>query len=124
MDAREITGALSGTNAAPTAPACDAALFRAFALLGKRWSGVILGTLAHGPAGYAELARAVDGICDSVLAERLGELARAGLVVRTVAPGPPVAVTYQLSDAGAALVPVLHGLGAWATEHLVGNELA
>ncbi len=102
------------------APRCDDALTRAFALLGKRWNGVILGTLAHGPAGFAELTRGVEGICDSVLTERLSELQRAGLIVRTVEPGPPVAVSYRLSVSGAALTPVLHDLGRWASENLAG----
>jgi DNA-binding HxlR family transcriptional regulator len=45
---------------------CDAALARAFGFLGKRWNGVLLGTLIAGPAGFSELRRAVAGISDSV----------------------------------------------------------
>ncbi len=77
--------------------ACDAALRRAFGFLGKRWNGVIIGTLANGPAGFSELRRAVDGISDSVLSERLVELCGADLVQRTVDEGPPVAVSYRLT---------------------------
>ena len=62
---------------------CDAALTRAFGFLGKRWNGVLLGALVHGPAGFAGLKRLVGGISDSVLSERLSELCEAGLVVRT-----------------------------------------
>ncbi|MCU1363550.1 MAG: putative transcriptional regulator, ArsR family [Acidimicrobiaceae bacterium] len=98
--------------------ACDEALVRAFQILGKRWSGVILGTLANGTLGFAELRRQVIGISDSVLAERLVELHTAGLVERDVRPGPPVSVTYQLSGGGAALVPALHALSAWALGNL------
>lgn len=79
----------------PTAPvdgvACvrgDAALARAFAFLGKRWNAVLLGALGSGPAGFRELAREVTGISDSVLSDRLGDLATAGLIVRTVTEGP------------------------------------
>jgi DNA-binding HxlR family transcriptional regulator len=97
---------------------CDAALARAFGFLGKRWSGVILGTLLSGPAGFAELRRAVSGISDSVLSERLTELAGAGLVQRTVDEGPPLAVTYTLTQAGHALLPALRELTAWATDNL------
>ena len=46
---------------------CDAALARAFGFLGKRWNGVILGTLISGPAGFSELKRAINGISDSML---------------------------------------------------------
>jgi DNA-binding HxlR family transcriptional regulator len=98
--------------------ACDAALRRAFEFLGKRWSGMILGTLTSGPAGFSELRRAVTGISDSVLSERLTELGRAGLVLRVVDEGPPVAVDYQLTPAGLALLPALDELTSWAAENL------
>ena len=49
----------------------DAALVRAFDLLGRRWTGVLLGTLSGGPAGFRALSRAVDGISDSMLSDRL-----------------------------------------------------
>lgn len=98
--------------------ACDAALTRAFRFLGKRWNGVILATLLSGPAGFAELKRAVDGICDSVLSERLHGLSEAGLVERRVQAGPPVGVVYALTPAGQALLPVLRGLTEWAEGNL------
>jgi DNA-binding HxlR family transcriptional regulator len=97
---------------------CDAALTRAFGFLGKRWNGVILGTLTYGPLGFSELKRAVVGISDSVLSERLTELCGAGLVLRSVDEGPPIAVDYRLTPAGQALVPALHELTTWATENL------
>jgi DNA-binding HxlR family transcriptional regulator len=114
-----VTTTPTGTDESPhAAPACDAALVRAFSFLGKRWNGVILGTLTHGPAGFADLARRIDPISDSVLSDRLSELQGAGLVERRVAPGPPVAVTYRLTDAGEALLPALHALGTWAAANL------
>lgn len=97
---------------------CDAALAQAFKFLGKRWSGVILGTLTNGPEGFAELKRSVVGISDSVLSERLTELQGAGLVVRSVEPGPPISVSYILSEAGSALIPSMQALSAWASENL------
>jgi DNA-binding HxlR family transcriptional regulator len=100
------------------ASTCDAALVRAFRFLGKRWSGVILGTLTSGPLGFAELGRRVEGISDSVLAERLSELQSNGLVVREVQVGPPVSVTYTLSCSGEALMPAMRELTLWATNNL------
>ena len=91
---------------------------RAFQFLGKRWSGVILGTLAGGPLGFAELGRRVEGISDSVLAERLSELQASGLIVRDVQDGPPVSVTYTLSSAGDALMPAMRELTMWAANNL------
>lgn len=97
---------------------CDAALTQAFGFLGKRWNGVLLGVLVQGPAGFAELKRLVAGISDSVLSERLSGLVAAGLVVRTVEDGPPVAVTYRASQSGLALMPALDALATWAKKNL------
>ena len=98
--------------------ACDAALTRAFSFLGKRWNGVLLSALVQGPAGFAELRRAVTGISDSVLSDRLSELSCAGLIERSVEAGPPVAVTYRATAAGQALVPALEALSSWAAANL------
>ncbi|MGA8117661.1 MAG: helix-turn-helix domain-containing protein [Actinocatenispora sp.] len=107
--------------ATTTTTACirgDAALARAFAFLGKRWNAVLLGTLTGGPAGFRELARAIGGISDSMLSDRLSALCAAELVIRTVDTGPPVAVTYALTSRGQALIPALEQISRWAQEHL------
>jgi DNA-binding HxlR family transcriptional regulator len=96
----------------------DAALVRAFELLGKRWTGVVLGTLSGGATGFRALARAVEGISDSMLSDRLAALTNAGLVTRTVDEGPPVSVVYELTDAGRALLPALEQISRWAEDHL------
>ena len=96
----------------------DAALARAFVFLGKRWNGVVLGNLNTGPAGFSELARAIGGISDSVLSERLSDLTEAGLISRTVDAGPPLAVAYALTERGRALMPALEEISRWAHEHL------
>ena len=97
--------------------ACDAALSRAFEFLGKRWNGMLLGTLGVAPSGFAELKRAL-GISDSMLSDRLAELTRAGLVERNVDEGPPLAVTYALTSSGVAVLPALDSLTEWARENL------
>jgi DNA-binding HxlR family transcriptional regulator len=102
--------------------ACDGAIVRAFDFLGKRWNGVILSTLIEGPAGFSELRRAIGGISDSVLSERLTELTGAALVERRVTDGPPVAVEYSLTPAGQALVPAMRELATWARENLPAGE--
>ena len=98
---------------------CDVALSRVFDFLGKRWNGLILGMLSGGPVGFSGLARAVTGISDSVLSERLAGLTRAGLVARTVDAGPPIAVSYELTESGLALLPALRELIQWAETHPV-----
>jgi DNA-binding HxlR family transcriptional regulator len=98
--------------------AADTTLVRAFDLLGRRWTAVVLGTLHGGPAGFRALSRAVPGISDSVLSDRLSELTQAGLVARSVGEGPPVSVAYTLTGAGRALLPALRQISRWAERHL------
>jgi DNA-binding HxlR family transcriptional regulator len=101
---------------------CDAALVTAFSVLGKRWNGVLLGTLETGPASFSELRRSLGGISDTVLSERLSELTHCELISREVDGGPPVAVRYGLTDRGQALMPALNELIAWSRENLPQPE--
>lgn len=97
---------------------CDAAVTLAFSVLGKRWNGMIVSTLGGGPSTFVALRRAVSGISDAVLSDRLAELTQAGLVDRTVDAGPPVTVSYALTDSGKGLLPILSQLGQWASANL------
>ena len=36
--------------------------------------------------------------------------------------GPPLAVSYALTDRGAALIPALTQISLWAQEHLVEDD--
>jgi len=101
---------------------CDVGLVRAFDLLGKRWNGIILGTLQSGPAGFADLRRGVGAITDSMLSDRLAELAEAGLIARTVTDTRPPGVSYALTAAGSALMPILQQLAGWAGDHLAARR--
>src|SRR5262245_13361030 len=83
-------------------------------LIGRRWSGAIISVMMSGPQCFNELLAAVPGLSDRLLTERLRELESEGLVKRTVKPGPPVRVSYELTAAGASLKPVVDSLGQWA----------
>ncbi len=102
----------------PQPRTCDAAITLAFSVLGKRWNGMILGVLGGGSATFVGLRKAVSGISDTVLSDRLSELVETGLVRRVVAEGPPVSVSYELTSAGAEIVPTIDLLGAWAVRNL------
>jgi DNA-binding HxlR family transcriptional regulator len=83
-------------------------------LIGRRWSGAILWTLAGGPQYFAAIVQAVPGLSDRLLSERLRELEQHDLVERCVHPGAPARVSYALTQKGDALVPVLTQLRDWA----------
>ncbi|BDZ39735.1 winged helix-turn-helix transcriptional regulator [Microbacterium suwonense] len=102
----------------PAIQMCDAAVTLAFSVLGKRWNGMIVSTLGSGATSFVSLRRAVVGISDTVLSDRLTELTQAGLVTRTVDSGPPITVSYSLTSSGKGLLPILGQLGEWASANL------
>jgi DNA-binding HxlR family transcriptional regulator len=105
----------------PTGSACDelgTPLAAVMTLLGKRWTGVVLGTLMPGPVFFTDLKRGIPGISDRILTERLVELADLGLVTRTVVDGRPIRVRYELTEHGTAIKPALDALASWAENHL------
>lgn len=52
----------------------------------------------------------IGDVTQSVPTENLRGLQRDGYLTRTVEPGPPVAVTYELTDLGRSLLDVLKPL--------------
>jgi DNA-binding HxlR family transcriptional regulator len=99
--------------------ACPA-LAAAFELLGKRWTALVLDVIAARPARFCEIQRAIPGLSERLLAERLRELCAHGLVART----PPDGRTgmYDLSPLGLRLLPALEEIRCWAQElEMVGS---
>ena len=85
-----------------------------FGLLGKRWTGLLIDLLLQRPARFSELHAALPVLSKRVLSERLAELQAIGVVEREVHPGPPIAVTYRLTERGKAIGPAMDALRVWA----------
>ncbi|MEW2516002.1 helix-turn-helix domain-containing protein [Streptomyces sp. NPDC046870] len=94
------------------------AITRAFALLSRRWNGLILMALANGPADIAHIRGRVPGISDRMLAQRLQELTAIDLIAQDVPPGPSSRTRYALSPHGKAFLVPLAVLFLWAEDHL------
>ena len=90
----------------------------AIELIGKRWNGAILAVLLDGPRRFSELVIRVPGLSERLLAERLRELERKGILIRRVLPGPPLGVEYELTAAGRELAPAVEVVTAWARKWL------
>lgn len=86
----------------------------AIELIGKRWSGAIIWAMGEGPMRFNELKKAIPGLSDRLLSQRLRELEEAGVVKRTVEDGLPVKVSYGLTEKGRTLKPAIQSLRQWA----------
>lgn len=87
---------------------------RAVELIGRRWTGAIVRGLLSGPRRFSQLSSLVPGLSDRLLAERLRELEDEGIVKRSVDGGPPVRVSYALTQSGLDLDRAMGELGSWA----------
>jgi DNA-binding HxlR family transcriptional regulator len=83
-------------------------------VLGKRWSLLILKSLnSQESIRFNELKRTLTGISSTVLAERLLELEREGLIVKKIYTEIPPKVEYSLTYRAKELEIVLRSLGDW-----------
>ena len=82
-------------------------------VLGRPWNALLLNVLQAGPLRFGELAERASGPGDKVLSARLKDLEARGLVLRSVDPGPPVRVSYQLTEAGRAFGQVAGAIEGW-----------
>jgi DNA-binding HxlR family transcriptional regulator len=100
-------------------PPCCPYYHQAVELIGRRWTGAIVGVLIHREVlRFGEIAECVPELSDRLLSERMKELEARGVVCRTVRPGRPVRVEYALTEMGRELAPAVHELERWAKRWL------
>src|SRR5882757_1767148 len=91
----------------------------------SRWTTPILWTLhTYGRQRFVELQRLIGTITPKVLTQRLRQMERDGLVVRTYYPEVPPRVEYEISDLGRSLAPLSATLADWADDNLPRVERA
>lgn len=89
-----------------------------------KWRMIIVLTLEDGPLRFGELKRAIGDVTQRVLTENLRGLEREGYLTRSVDPGPPVAVSYDLTPLGHELLGVLKPLIFWSNERMAQVKTA
>ncbi|MFF1867260.1 helix-turn-helix domain-containing protein [Streptomyces sp. CB03911] len=91
----------------------------------SRWTTPILWSLhTFGRQRFVELQRRIETISPKVLTQRLRQLERDGLVVRTYHPEVPPRVEYEISELGRGLAPLFAHLAEWGTANLERVEWA
>lgn len=90
-------------------------LARALDVVGDRWTLLLLRELAIRPCRYRDLRDGLPGIATNLLADRLRQLERDGVVEREEAPPPVGTAVYRLSALGRRLIPVLLELAGWGS---------
>ena len=82
-----------------------------------RWKMQIIAILCNGEFRYSELDKGLPKISPRMLSKELKILEQNELVIRKVYDTIPVKVTYQLTDYGYTLVPLILELTKWGKMH-------
>jgi DNA-binding HxlR family transcriptional regulator len=115
--------AVNATPSPDPAPACP--ISPVVDLVFSRWTTPILWALnEYGRQRFVELERRIGTITPKVLTQRLRQLERDGLVLRTYHPEVPPRVEYEISDLGRSLATVFASLATWSEANLPKVESA
>ena len=87
---------------------------RAIRAITGKWKIEIVCMLIKGPMRFGVLRRALPGITQHMLTEQLRDLEAHGIVIRRAFAEIPPRVEYELSQAGADLMPTFKAMLDWA----------
>ena len=88
-------------------------LANTLAVVGHKWTLLIVQDLIGGPRRFTEIERALGGANPKMVVARLRELEAAGLVSRTHYAEVPPRVEYALTERGRELRPSIEALRRW-----------
>jgi DNA-binding HxlR family transcriptional regulator len=91
----------------------DCAVERALAVVGAKWTLVVLHNLMAGPKRFSELQRDIPAASPKMLTVRLRDLEQLGLLTRTIHAEVPPRVEYELTVQGQSLRPILGSIEKW-----------
>jgi DNA-binding HxlR family transcriptional regulator len=114
-----MTGDATWTALASTDPEHACPIGPVVDIVFSRWTTPILWTLnMHGRQRFVELQRRIGTITPKVLTQRLRQLERDGMLVRTYHPEVPPRVEYEISELGRSLAPLFAHLAEWTSTNL------
>lgn len=88
---------------------------KAAEIVAERWTPLVVHELLAGSTRFNDIRRGVPLMSQTLLSQRLKELERVGIVERR-GDGKRTR-EYHLTEAGAALAPVIHALGEWGVQY-------
>lgn len=99
----------------------DCSIANALAIVGERWSLLVLREAVFGERRFDQFARNT-GASRDILAARLKTLVAAGVLSREQYSDRPVRHEYVLTESGRALRPVLMALMDWGDRYATKGE--
>src|SRR5579875_1765274 len=94
----------------PVHEASTCAVAATAAIIGAKWTALLVHDLSEGPRRFSELERSCHGISPRTLAERLRALESEEIVERQSYAETPPRVEYRLTDKGQSLLPIIDAM--------------
>jgi DNA-binding HxlR family transcriptional regulator len=91
-------------------------------VISGKWTLLIIRDLADDSLRFCELERSLEGISPRTLSLRLRALEEQEIVTRRTYPEVPPRVTYELTDKGKALVPLIEDMRSYGRRWLPEDE--
>jgi DNA-binding HxlR family transcriptional regulator len=89
----------------------------AMAIVGSKWTALILRDLFSGPKRFCELEKSVGNINPRTLSQRLDDLESHGIITKQSFAEVPPRTEYTLTSKGRDLLPILRQMAAWGKKH-------
>jgi DNA-binding HxlR family transcriptional regulator len=96
---------------------CPSAIEPILEILDGKWTLLLLLELFNGTRRFGELRRKLHPISPKTLTDRLRLLEEKEIVTRTLYPGVPLHVEYDLTERGQRLQPIFAAMWAWVQEN-------
>ncbi len=95
-------------------PGCVAG---AVAILGNKWTPLLIMELAKGPQRFSLMENSVCGISPRTLSQRLDDLEHCGIITKKSYNEVPPRVEYELTEKGRDLIPILKSMASWGQKY-------
>jgi DNA-binding HxlR family transcriptional regulator len=90
-------------------------------ILGDKWTLLIIRDVFAGKGTYGEFQASPESIPTNILADRLKRLVGYGILQKIPYQQRPVRYTYQLTEKGHLLGPVVKEILLWGEENIAGT---
>ena len=92
-------------------------------ILGHKWVPVITYHIHdNSPARFSEIKDKIGDITNKTLSNNLDRMEEQGIVNRKVENEKPVKITYELTDFGERLIPLVKDMISWGQDNLKEGE--
>ena len=88
-------------------------------IIGAKWTALLVHDLSEGPRRFSQLEHSCAGISPRTLSERLRALEHDGIIARHSYAEHPPRVEYELTEKGAALLPIIDAMRGFGHSWLV-----